>query len=193
MKSDSPAARPISCGLRTTNIMSVVERSGRNPHCCSGNSPLASQYVIDKSPGNHFNEHLTRVWHGRDAAVVSAFGFVAHVAHEETNDCCTSHPLQPVTCMPDGPPQPRFLSVYFQALLGCVYRISRSLKISFRLGICTPTSTWSLSLLGWHHQFSGLHDSRGECGFRVVHTASSWRIYSEVASNGLGVGIDAAV
>ena len=28
-------------GLRTTNIMPVVERSGRNPHCSSGNSPFA--------------------------------------------------------------------------------------------------------------------------------------------------------
>ena len=37
------AFRPISCSLRTTNIMSVVERFGRNPHCSSGNSPFASQ------------------------------------------------------------------------------------------------------------------------------------------------------
>ena len=29
------------------------------------------------------------------------------VALEETNDCCTSHSLQPVTCLPDGPPQLR--------------------------------------------------------------------------------------
>ena len=43
MKRDTPAFRPISCRLRTTNIMSVVERSDRNPHCSSGNSPIASQ------------------------------------------------------------------------------------------------------------------------------------------------------
>ena len=43
MKRDTPAFRPISCSLRTTNIMSMVERFGRNPHCCSGNSPFASQ------------------------------------------------------------------------------------------------------------------------------------------------------
>ena len=43
MKRDTPAFRQISCRLRTTNIISVVERSGRNPHCSSGNSPFASQ------------------------------------------------------------------------------------------------------------------------------------------------------
>ena len=37
------AFRPVSCSLSTTNIMSVVERFGRNPHCFSGNSPFASQ------------------------------------------------------------------------------------------------------------------------------------------------------
>ena len=46
MKRDTPAFRPISCSLRTTNIMSAVERFGRNPHCSSGNSPFASQYVV---------------------------------------------------------------------------------------------------------------------------------------------------
>ena len=40
MKRDTPAFRPISCSLRTTNIMSVVERFSRNPHCSSGNSLL---------------------------------------------------------------------------------------------------------------------------------------------------------
>ena len=43
MKRDTPAFRPISCDLRTKNIISVVERSGRNLHCSSGNSPFASQ------------------------------------------------------------------------------------------------------------------------------------------------------
>ena len=43
IKRDTPAFRPISFSLRTTNIMSVVERSGRNPHCSSGNRPFASQ------------------------------------------------------------------------------------------------------------------------------------------------------
>ena len=43
MKRDTPTFGPISCSLRTTNIMSVVERFGRNPHCSSGNSPFASQ------------------------------------------------------------------------------------------------------------------------------------------------------
>ena len=43
MKRDTPAFRLTSCSLRTTNIMSVVERSGRNLHCSSGNSPFASQ------------------------------------------------------------------------------------------------------------------------------------------------------
>ena len=43
MKRDTPAFHPIFCSLRTTNTMSVVERSGRNPHCSSGNSLFASQ------------------------------------------------------------------------------------------------------------------------------------------------------
>ena len=43
MKRDTPAFRPNSCSLRTTNSMSMVERSGRNPHCSSGSSPFASQ------------------------------------------------------------------------------------------------------------------------------------------------------
>ena len=36
IKRDTPAFRPIPSDLHTTNIMSVVERSGRNPHCSSG-------------------------------------------------------------------------------------------------------------------------------------------------------------
>ena len=46
MKKDIPAFRPISYSLRTTNIMSVVGRFGRNPHCSSGNSPFASQKAL---------------------------------------------------------------------------------------------------------------------------------------------------
>ena len=45
-------------------------------------------------------------------------------ALEETNDCCTSHSLQSVTCLPDGPPQLRLPRVHFQALSRCVHRIS---------------------------------------------------------------------
>ena len=36
IKRDTPALRPIFCNLRTTNIVSMVERSGRKPHCFSG-------------------------------------------------------------------------------------------------------------------------------------------------------------
>ena len=80
------------------------------------------------------------------------------VALEETNDCCTSHFLQPVTCLPDGPPQLRVPGgVRFQALPRCVHRISRSLQFSFRSGVSTLTSPRSPSFLGWDHQFSGLH------------------------------------
>ena len=41
-KRDTPIFRLVSCSLRTTNIMSVVEQHDRNPHCFSGGSPLAS-------------------------------------------------------------------------------------------------------------------------------------------------------
>ena len=34
------------------------------------------------------------------------------VALEETNDCCTSHSYQPVTCLPDGPIFPLSLSPF---------------------------------------------------------------------------------
>ena len=43
IKRDTPAFRSISCSLRTTNIMSVVERSSRNPHYPSGKYSFASQ------------------------------------------------------------------------------------------------------------------------------------------------------
>ena len=46
MKRDTPAFRPIFCSLRTKNIMSVVERSNRNPHCSSGNNRFASQQAL---------------------------------------------------------------------------------------------------------------------------------------------------
>ena len=87
------------------------------------------------------------------------------VAPEETNDCCTSHSLQPVTCLPDDPPQLRIHRVHFQALPRCMHCISRSLQFRFRSGVFTPTSPWSPSFLGWDHQISGPRDSCGECGF----------------------------
>ena len=43
MTSDTPVFHPISGSLRTTNIMHVVERFGRNPYRSSWNIPLASQ------------------------------------------------------------------------------------------------------------------------------------------------------
>ena len=98
------------------------------------------------------------------------------VALEKTNDCCTSYSLQPVTCFPGGPPQLRIPGVCFQALPRCVYRISRSLQVSFRLGVSTPTSSWPSSFLGRDRQFSGPHDGCGKCGFYVVHIAVSRRV-----------------
>ena len=106
-------------------------------------------------------------------------------ALEETNDCCTSHSLQPVTYFPDGPPQLRIPGVRFQALPRCVHRISRSLQLSFRLDVSTPTSPWSL-FLGRDHQFSGPHDGCGECGFHVVHITVSRRVCLERPSNCCG-------
>ena len=105
---------------------------------------------------------------------------------EKTNDCCTSHSLQPVACLPDGPPQLRIPCVHFQALSRCVHRISRSLQFSFRSGVFTPTSSGSPSFLGGDHQFSGPHDGCGECGFHVVHTAVSRRVCPELPSNRCG-------
>ena len=108
------------------------------------------------------------------------------VALEKTNDCCTSHSFQPVTCFPDGPPQLRIPGVCFQALPSCVHRISRSLPLSFRSGVSTPTSSWPPSFLGRDHQFSSPHDGCGECGFHVVHTAVSRRVFPEVPFNRCG-------
>ena len=105
---------------------------------------------------------------------------------EKTNDCCTSHSLQPVTCLPDGPPQLRIPRVHFEALPRCVHRIRRSLQFGFRSGVSTPTSPRFSSLLGWDHQFSGPHDVCGECYFHVVHTAVSRRVCPEVPSNRCG-------
>ena len=45
------------------------------------------------------------------------------------------------------------LFVHFQALLGCVHRISHILQLRSHFGVSTPTLPWSLSLLGWDHQF----------------------------------------
>ena len=60
--------------------MSVVKRVGSNPHCSSGNRPLASQESF-KSPGSPSKKRLTHVgYEERDAAVVSAL----HV--ENSND-----------------------------------------------------------------------------------------------------------
>ena len=42
---------------------------------------------------------------------------------KRTSVSCTSHCLQPVTCVPGGLPQLRIPSVYFQALSGCVHPI----------------------------------------------------------------------
>ena len=105
------------------------------------------------------------------------------VALEETNDRYTSHSLQPVTCFPDGLPQVRIPDVCFQALPRCVHRISRSLQLSFRLGVSTPTSSWPLLFLGRDHQLSCPHDGCGECGFYVVYIAVSRRVYPEMPSN----------
>ena len=79
----------------------------------------------------------------------------------------------PVTCFPDGPPQLRISGVCFQALSRCVHRINRSLQLSYRLGVSTPTSFWPLSFLGRDHQLSGPHDGCGECGFYVIHPSST--------------------
>ena len=50
MKRDTPAFPSISCSLRTTNIMSVVEGFGS-----------LRLTVSTESPGDHFKENLTRV------------------------------------------------------------------------------------------------------------------------------------
>ena len=105
---------------------------------------------------------------------------------KKRNDCCTSHSLQPVTCVPDGPPQLCISDVCFQALPRCVHHISRSLKLSFRLGFSTPASSWPPSFLGRDHQFSGPYDGCGECGFYVIHIAVSRRVCPEVPSNCCG-------
>ena len=52
--------------------------------------------------------------------------------------------------------------------------------------VSTPTSPWSPSFLGWDHQFSGPHDGCGKCGFHVIHTAVSRRVFPEVPSNRCG-------
>ena len=93
------------------------------------------------------------------------------VTFEATNDFfCTSHSVQPVNCIRDGPLQLRTSSVNFPALPGFVHRISRSMQSSC-LNVSTLTSLWSPSLLGWNHQISGPHNGRGEYSFHVVHAA----------------------
>ena len=108
------------------------------------------------------------------------------VALKETRDCCTSHSLQPIACFPDGSPQLRISGVCFQALPRCVHHISRSLQLSFRLGVSAPTSSCPPSFLEWDHQLSGLHDGCGECDFYVVHIAVSRRVCPEVPSDCCG-------
>ena len=108
------------------------------------------------------------------------------VALEKMNDGCTSHSLQPVTFSPEGPSHLCISGVCFQALPRCVHRISRSLQLSFRLGVSTSTSSWPPSFLGRDYNFSGPHDGCGECGFYVVHIAVSRRVCPEVPSNCCG-------
>ena len=57
---DTPAFCPISCSMRTTNKMSVVERSGRNPHCSSGNSPLGGGLGVHRNVPYEFAIMLSR-------------------------------------------------------------------------------------------------------------------------------------
>ena len=108
------------------------------------------------------------------------------VALGKTNDCCTSHSLQPVTWFPDSLPQLRIPGVRFQALSRCVHRISHSLQLSFRFGVSTPTSPWHPPFLRRDHHFSGPHDDYGECVFHVVYIAVSRRVYPVVLSNRCG-------
>ena len=94
--------------------------------------------------------------------------------------------IQSVTCRPDGPPQVRIPGVQLQTLPRCVHRISRSLQLSFPLGVSTLTLPWSPSFLGWDRQFSGPHDGCGECGFHVVHVAVYSRVCPEMSYNHCG-------
>ena len=84
MKRDNPAFRLLSCSLRTTNMMYVVEQSGPNSHCSSSKSPFASQSSLCFL-ATTFLENLTRVRHERDAVVVSALSLVALLV-EYVND-----------------------------------------------------------------------------------------------------------
>ena len=108
------------------------------------------------------------------------------VVLEKTNDCRTSHSLQPVTRFSDDPPQLRIPVVGFQALPRCVHRISRSLQLIFGLGVSTSASSWPPSFLGRDHQFSGSHDGCGKCGVYIVHIVVSRRACPEVPSNRCG-------
>ena len=108
------------------------------------------------------------------------------VGLEEMNDCCTSHSLQLVTCLPDGPPQLRIPRVHCQALPRYVHRISRSLQFSFLSGVSPLTSPWSPLFLLWDHQFSDPHDGCGESGFHVVHIAVFRLVCPDMPSNRYG-------
>ena len=68
----------------------------------------------------------------------------------------------------------------------CLHRISRSLQLSFCLGVSTPTWSWPPSFLGRGHQLSGPNDGCGECGFYVMHIAVCRRVCPEVPSNCCG-------
>ena len=104
----------------------------------------------------------------------------------ETDDCCTSHSLQPVTCLPDGLPKLRIPHAHFQALPRCLHRICPSLQFSFRSDVSTPTSHWSPSGLGWDHQFSGPRDL---CGKYTASTSSTPQSLGEFSLGRLSTAV----
>ena len=59
-----------SCNRRITNIISVVERFGRNPLCSSGRIPPSSQYLLGRR-AMMLHQYLSGVSYRRDAPVVS--------------------------------------------------------------------------------------------------------------------------
>ena len=92
----------------------------------------------------------------------------------EKNDSCTSHYLQRLTRVPEGPSLlgiPTYSVVSSQELPGCAHRFSRSLG----LVTCAPGMTSPV----WRGPYDGLD----ECGFHVVHVAASWRVCLDVPSN----------
>ena len=90
------------------------------------------------------------------------------VALEKTNDCCTSHSLQPITCFSDGPPQLRILGVCFQALPRCVHRSIAS------VAVCSSASVWASPL----HPRPGLLRSWG----RITSSAVRMMAVANAAS-----------